>query len=113
MTTAKPISENVSATLGSCTSSPNADESTKHGSATCNSRRDSSRSNSAFINPSLEIHHPNRIGKETVTICNATLVKLIFPPLSYPTRAGVAWLGLGSGLRELPKPNQATPAPTM
>lgn len=83
------MSENVSTMLGSFTSSPSADESTKHGSATCNSRCDSSRSNSAFINPNLEIHHPNRIGKETVTICNATLVKLIHPPLIYPTRAEV------------------------
>ena len=93
----KPISENVSAALGSCTSSPNADESTKHGNATCSSKRESSRSNSAFINPSLEIHHPNRIGKETVTICNATLVKLIHPPLSYPTRAGAGCLVLEVG----------------
>ena len=62
------MSENVSAMLGSFTSSPSADESTKHGSATCNSRCDSSRSNSAFINPSLAIHHPNKIGNETVNI---------------------------------------------
>ena len=62
------MSKNVSAMLGSVTSSPSADESTKHGSATCNSRCDSSRSNPTFINPSLAIHHPNKIGSETVNI---------------------------------------------
>ena len=78
MATVSPMSEKVSPMLGSLTSSPRADESTRHGSATLSSRCDSSRSNSGCMKPSLAIAQPSRIGSETVTISSATLVKLIF-----------------------------------